>query len=88
MGSIHSVGPNQAVVISGGCCAARGSRIVVGGYSWVWWCVSDVKKISLALMTIKPACQNILTAEGVPVSVTAVAQVKVMRDMDFLRMAV
>ena len=52
MGSIHSCGPDQATVISGGCCTARATHTVVGGWGWAWWCVSDVKKISLALMTL------------------------------------
>merc|ERR1711892_829663 len=38
-------------------------------------------------MTLEPACSNILTCEGVPISVTGVAQVKIMGDEEFLKIA-
>lgn len=44
-------------------------------------------RISLEVMTLNPVCESVETSEGVPVTVTGVAQVKIMRDQSFLEKA-
>jgi len=86
MGNIHTVGPDSALFVTGGC--GQSSRsVVIGDWAWAWWFVSDVQKLSLRIMTLKPACDNVETSQGVPLTVTGVAQVKVMKDPKFLNEA-
>uniref|UniRef100_A0A667ZZ40 Flotillin n=1 Tax=Myripristis murdjan TaxID=586833 RepID=A0A667ZZ40_9TELE len=84
MGNCHTVGPNEALVVSGGCCGSDEKTYVVGGWSWAWWLISDIQRMSLEVMTILCRCENIETSEGVPLDVTGVAQVKVMTDDELL----
>ena len=42
MGSVHSVGLNKAIVVSGGCTSGE-RKMVVGGWVWAWWMISDVQ---------------------------------------------
>lgn len=42
MGSVHSASLNQAIVVSGGCTSGE-RRMVVGGWTWAWWLISDVQ---------------------------------------------
>jgi len=44
--------------------------------------VSEAQKISLEVMTLLPKVSNCETKKGVPITVTGVAQVKVMTDDD------
>lgn len=74
MGNCHTVGPNEALVVSGGCCGSDQKTYVVGGWAWGWWLVSDIQRMSLEVMTILCRCENIETSEGVPLDVTGVAQ--------------
>lgn len=87
MGNIHTVGPSEALVISGGCFGSAHVRTIIGGWGWAWWCVTQVQKISLGVMTLNPTCENVETMEGVPLTVTGVAQVKIMRDDKLLQLA-
>lgn len=87
MGNIHTVGPNEALVISGGCCGAEGRKYIIGGWGWAWWFVTDTQSISLEVMTLNPVCESVETSEGVPVTVTGVAQCKIMRAPDILKNA-
>ncbi|XP_014676023.1 PREDICTED: flotillin-2-like [Priapulus caudatus] len=43
MGNIHTVGPNEALVVSGGCCGADKKIMVIGGWAWACWFVTDVQ---------------------------------------------
>ncbi|MEE6469100.1 hypothetical protein FKM82_008501 [Ascaphus truei] len=86
MGNCHTVGPNEALVISGGCCSSD-SQYVDGGWAWAWWCISDTQRLSLEVMTILCRCENIETSEGVPLFVTGVAQVKIMTEKELLAVA-
>uniref|UniRef100_A0A2K5LT80 Flotillin n=1 Tax=Cercocebus atys TaxID=9531 RepID=A0A2K5LT80_CERAT len=74
MGNCHTVGPNEALVVSGGCCGSDYKQYVFGGWAWAWWCISDTQRLSLEVMTILCRCENIETSEGVPLFVTGVAQ--------------
>jgi len=87
MGNIHTVGPNEALIVSGGCCGSRSKITRVGGWAWAWWLVTDVQRLSLEVMTLNPVCENVETAQGVPLTVTGVAQVKIMKNPDLLQTA-
>ncbi|XP_060114819.1 flotillin-2 isoform X2 [Heteronotia binoei] len=87
MGNCHTVGPNEALVVSGGCCGSDEKQYVFGGWAWAWWCISDTQRLSLEVMTILCRCENIETSEGVPLYVTGVAQVKIMTEKELLAVA-
>merc|ERR1712213_208710 len=87
MGNIHTCGPNEAVIVSGGCFGSSGKNMVTGSWAWAWWLVTDVQKMSLEVMTLNPVCDNVETKQGVPLTVTGVAQVKIMKDKQFLGIA-
>eukprot|EP00062_Callorhinchus_milii_P011686 gi/632957886/ref/XP_007894730.1/ PREDICTED: flotillin-2 [Callorhinchus milii] len=87
MGNCHTVGPNEALVVSGGCCGSDDKQYLIGGWAWAWWCVSQTQRISLEIMTLQPKCEDVETAEGVALTVTGVAQVKVMTDKELLAVA-
>lgn len=44
-------------------------------------------RISLEVMTLNPVCESVETSEGVPVTVTGVAQVKIMKEPELLKTA-
>uniref|UniRef100_F1L417 Flotillin-2 n=1 Tax=Ascaris suum TaxID=6253 RepID=F1L417_ASCSU len=87
MGNINTVGPNEALVISGGCCGSMKKKMIIGGWGWSWWCVTNVQRLSLEVMTLNPRSENVETAQGVPLTVTGVAQIKVMTDRGLLETA-
>jgi len=87
MGNVHTVGPNEALVVSGGCCGSNNKRTIVGGWAWAWACVTDAQRISLEVMTLNPRCDKVETAKGVAITVTGVAQVKVIQEHDLLTTA-
>jgi len=87
MGNVYTTGPNEAMIISGGCCGSTSKNTVVGGWAWAWWLVTDVQRLSLQVMTLNPVCENVETAQGVPLTVTGVAQVKIMKNKDLLNTA-
>lgn len=65
--------------ILGGCCGSTRKRTIVGGWAWAWWLVTDVQRLSLEVMTLNPMCEGVETAQGVPLTVTGVAQCKIMK---------
>uniref|UniRef100_A0A673B515 Flotillin n=1 Tax=Sphaeramia orbicularis TaxID=375764 RepID=A0A673B515_9TELE len=87
MGNCLTVGPNEALVVSGACCGSDVKTYVVGGWAWAWWLISDTQRITLEIMTLQPRCEDVETAEGVAITVTGVAQVKVMTEPDLLAVA-
>merc|ERR1711936_418230 len=87
MGNIYTCGPNTALVVSGGCFGGSAKKTVVGGWAWAWWFVTDVQKMSLGVMTLNPRCEKVETAKGVPLTVTGVAQVKIMKSPELLHTA-
>lgn len=44
-------------------------------------------RLSLEVMTLTPKCEHVETAQGVPLTVTGVAQCKVMTEKEFLNTA-
>merc|ERR1712236_159150 len=87
MGNVHTCGPNECIVISGGCFGSSGKNMVTGSWAWAWWLVTDVQKMSLEVMTLNPVCDNVETKQGVPLTVTGVAQVKIMKNPELLGVA-
>ncbi|KAH8409083.1 hypothetical protein KR009_006555, partial [Drosophila setifemur] len=67
----------------GGCCGSTKKRTIVGGWAWAWWLVTDVQRLSLNVMTLNPMCENVETAQGVPLTVTGVAQCKIMKSSSY-----
>ncbi|OXU29608.1 hypothetical protein TSAR_002111 [Trichomalopsis sarcophagae] len=62
-------------------------RTIVGGYAFTWWFVTDVQRLSLEVMTLNPVCESVETAQGVPLTVTGVAQCKIMKADELLSTA-
>ncbi|GAB6026491.1 Flotillin-2 [Chamberlinius hualienensis] len=87
MGNVYTVGPNEALVVSGGCCGSTNRTLVVGGWAWAWWLVTDVQRLSLEVMTLNPMCEAVETAQGVPLTVNGVAQCKVITEPELLAAA-
>jgi len=77
MGNVTTSGPNEVKIISGSWSSSDSKKYIVGGWGWAWWCVSNVEDMNLNVMTLKPICNSVETAKGVPLSITAVAQVKI-----------
>ncbi|NWZ26554.1 FLOT2 protein, partial [Asarcornis scutulata] len=72
---------------AGGCCGSDVKQYVYGGWAWAWWCITDTQRISLEIMTLQPRCEDVETAEGVALTVTGVAQVKIMTEKELLAVA-
>lgn len=51
---------------------------------FTWWFVTDVQRLSLEVMTLNPVCESVETAQGVPLTVTGVAQCKIMKADELL----
>ncbi|CAG9824211.1 unnamed protein product [Phaedon cochleariae] len=68
-------GPNEALVISG-CCYSK-PLLVPGGRAFIWPCVQMIQRISLNTMTLIVDSPTVYTSQGVPISVTGIAQVKI-----------
>lgn len=74
-----SLSLSLSLSLAGGCCGSTKKRTIVGGWAWAWWLVTDVQRLSLNVMTLNPMCENVETAQGVPLTVTGVAQCKIMK---------
>uniref|UniRef100_A0A8C2IPZ4 Flotillin n=1 Tax=Cyprinus carpio TaxID=7962 RepID=A0A8C2IPZ4_CYPCA len=81
------LGASRVFSLLGACCGSDAKTYVVGGWAWAWWLISDTQRITLEIMTLQPKCEDVETAEGVAITVTGVAQVKVMTDQDLLAVA-
>ncbi|XP_072383120.1 flotillin-1 isoform X1 [Diabrotica undecimpunctata] len=68
-------GPNEALVISG-CCYGK-PLLVPGGRAFVWPSIQKIQRISLNTMTLIVDSPTVYTSQGVPISVTGIAQVKI-----------
>ncbi|KAM7346156.1 flotillin-1 isoform 1-T1 [Cochliomyia hominivorax] len=68
-------GPNEALVVSG-CCYMK-PLLVPGGRAFVWPTIQQVQRISLNTMTLQVESPCVYTSQGVPISVTGIAQVKI-----------
>src|SRR5437879_6361626 len=80
----RKVGPNQALIIFG----FGGTHIVQGGGRVIWPMVQSARELSLELMSFDVApTQDLYTAQGVAVTVEAVAQIKVKSDPESIQTA-
>ncbi|RDD43443.1 Flotillin-1 [Trichoplax sp. H2] len=68
-------GPNEAMVISGMCHTRP--LVIPGGRVFVWPIVQRLQRLSLNTLTLNIDTPNVYTRQGVAISVTGVAQVKV-----------
>ncbi|XP_044733973.1 flotillin-1 isoform X2 [Chrysoperla carnea] len=68
-------GPNEALVVSG-CCYSK-PLLVPGGRAFVWPALQKCQRISLNTMTLQVESPTVYTSQGVPISVTGIAQVKI-----------
>ena len=84
MGIIQTVGPDQALIRSGG---GTRPKVVVGGRTIVVPIFHRAQRLSLHVMTLVVATSNVYTGEGVAVTVDGVAQVKVARSDEAIRTA-
>uniref|UniRef100_A0A1I8FK26 PHB domain-containing protein n=1 Tax=Macrostomum lignano TaxID=282301 RepID=A0A1I8FK26_9PLAT len=85
MGNIHTVGPNEALVISGGCCGDQSVRTVIGGLGLglvVGHRSSNADAGSDDADSSVRECGNIRGRAG-----HGVAQIKVMTDSELLQTA-
>jgi flotillin len=84
MAGFRTIGPNQALIVSGG---GKQPRIVVGGRTFVLPVLQRAQVLSLEVMTLIVETPKVYTKEGVAVSVDGVAQVKVARSEDAIMTA-
>lgn len=87
MGNIYVTGPNEALIISGGCGSKMKKKIIIGNWVWAWWVFNDIQLLPLELFTLKVSCENVNTLHGVPICITGVVQCKFIRKHEFLQMA-
>lgn len=87
MGNIAVVGPDEAVIVSGGCLSSTKKKMIIGGWAWVGWWITDKQYLNLNIMTLFPYCENVETLLGVPLNVNGVAQCKIMKEEEFLKIA-
>ncbi|XP_014272621.1 flotillin-2 [Halyomorpha halys] len=87
MGNVTAVGPNEALIVTGGWRYPRKKIIARGGFVWTWYVGNKVKKMSLALMTLTPICEQAETSEGVPLMVSGIAHCKISSQLDLLKLA-
>lgn len=79
-------GPNEALVVSG--CCHSSPLMVPGGRVFVWPIVQRVQRITLNTMTLTIESPKVYTQQGVPISVTGIAQVKIQgQNAEMLRAA-
>ncbi|XP_053209109.1 flotillin-1-like [Panonychus citri] len=84
--SFHTCGPNEALIVSG-CCHSR-PHMVAGGWVFAWPLIHKVQRISLNSMTLMIESPQVYTQQGVLISVTGVALVKIQgQNADMLRAA-
>ena len=84
MAGFHTVGPNHALIVSGG---STQPRLKVGGRIFVLPILQKAQVLSLEVMTLPVNTARVYTKEGVSVSVDGIAQVKVGRSEDAIRTA-
>ena len=52
-----------------------------------YWLFNQHAALFFQVMTLNPVCESVETAQGVPLTVTGVAQVKIMKNADLLQTA-
>ena len=90
MGQVITVGPNEAVIVSGSCCGGRqkgSKKVTTGGWAFAVACISDVQYLSLQIMTLKPQCTHVETKQGVALTISGVSQVIFRKEQAYLQRA-
>jgi flotillin len=93
----RQAGPNEALIISGGrkrtvvepdgTRREIGYRIQIGGGALVWPFINKLQILPLDVFTLEVETADIYTAQGIPVTIASVAQVKVNSDEHAIRRA-
>jgi len=73
---VVTCGPNEALIISG-VFYGREPSMIVGGRALVIPCIQTIQKLPLSTITLVVNSPTVYTSQGVPISVTGVAQVKI-----------
>ncbi|RMX55231.1 hypothetical protein pdam_00021807 [Pocillopora damicornis] len=85
MGNCHMASEREAVVVSGGCCIPRTQqhKAVAGKRSclWAWAGLSKVDRLTLDVLTFKKVYRNVKTARSDRASVSIIAEVQIMQDL-------
>ncbi|EEB12504.1 Flotillin-1, putative [Pediculus humanus corporis] len=68
-------GPNEALIISG--CCLKKPLLIPGGRAFVWPIFQEIQRISLNIMTLLVESPIVYSIQGVPISVTGIAQIKI-----------
>ena len=84
MAGFTTVGPNHALIVSGG---GNMPRVKVGGRMFVLPIIQMAQMLSLEVMTLAVNTARVYTKEGVSISVDGIAQVKVGRSENAIRTA-
>src|SRR3954470_17403896 len=80
---LKKAGPNEVIVVSG-----RGAvKFITGGADMVIPLFHTWNVLSLEVMTLDVTTPEVYTAEGVPVAVDGVAQIKIKKDEASLQAA-
>ncbi len=66
---------------------AEGYRIVRGGGTFIWPGWESYERLSLKIMTLEINLPHVYTEQGIPISVKAVAQVKIRGTMEAIQQA-
>jgi flotillin len=72
----QKVGPNEAMIISGGLTGGV-PKVVHGGGTFVWPVIQKAEILSLEVITIDVRTPEVYTEKGVPIIVDGIAQIKV-----------
>jgi len=84
---VVTCGPNEALIISGVFYGNEPSMIV-GGRALVCPCIQTIQRLPLSTITLVVQSPKVYTSQGVPISVTGVAQVKINgQNVEMLRAA-
>eukprot|EP00038_Savillea_parva_P007413 m.169979 g.169979 ORF g.169979 m.169979 type:complete len:464 (-) comp13177_c0_seq1:179-1570(-) len=81
----YTAGPNECMVASG-LCHSR-NTFIIGGKVFLWPGCQKMQKINLNIITCEIITRNVYTQQGVPVTITATAQVKVSNKYENLKVA-
>jgi len=85
---IVTCGPNEALIISG-VFYGREPALIVGGRAIVCPCIQTIQRLPLSTITLLVQSPKVYTSQGVPISVTGVAQVKINgQNEEMLRAAI
>jgi flotillin len=84
---VVACGPNEALIISG-VFYGKEPAMIVGGRALVFPALQTIQKLPLSTITLVVKSPKVYTSQGVPISVTGVAQVKINgQNMDMLKAA-